>query len=87
MCRSIQRLHNVDPPVNSEEVRAAALQFVRKISGTTKPSKANLAAFTRAVEEITAASVSLLDELVSPAPPKERVVVSTRASSRVTVDA
>ena len=72
MCRSIHTLYNVEPAVNEDEVRAAALQFVRKISGYRKPSQANEAAFERAVDAITLASVELLDELVTAAPPRAR---------------
>ena len=72
MCRSIHTLYNVEPAVGEEEARAAALQFVRKISGYRKPSQANEAAFERAVEEVTAASLQLLDELVTAAPPRAR---------------
>ena len=72
MCRNIKQLHNFDPPASDEEVRASALQYVRKISGSTKPSKANEEAFERAVEEVTAISTRLLDELVTNAPPKNR---------------
>ena len=72
MCRSIHTLYNVEPAVNEDEVRAAALQFVRKISGYRKPSQANEAAFERALEAVTAASIQLLDELVTTAPPRAR---------------
>jgi hypothetical protein len=72
MCRNIRTLHNFDPPATDEEVRDAALQYVRKISGSTKPSKANAEAFERAVEEVTAATQRLLDSLVTAAPPKNR---------------
>ena len=78
MCRSIQRLHNVEPPVTSEEVRAAALQYVRKISGSVRPSQANQAAFERAVDEVTAISARLLDQLVSGAAPQDRVRAAER---------
>jgi hypothetical protein len=74
MCRNIRTLHNFDPPATDDEVEAAALQYVRKISGSTKPSKANEAAFEHAVEVITAASRELLDALVTTAPPKDREV-------------
>ena len=79
MCRNIRQLHNFDPPASSEEVRAAALQYVRKISGSTKPSKANEAAFERAVEAVTAASQELLAALVITAPPKDREVEAAKA--------
>ncbi len=72
MCRSIKPLFNFSPPTTEEEVRAASLQFVRKISGFTKPSKANEAAFTAAVEEIALTASRLLDRLETKAPPKER---------------
>ena len=82
MCRSIQTLYNLDPPTSDEEVRAAALQFVRKISGYTKPSQANEEAFARAVDAVTAASVRLLDELVTAAPPRDREQLAERARRR-----
>jgi hypothetical protein len=72
MCRNIHTLYNFEPPATSEEVHDAALQYVRKISGFTKPSQANEVAFERAVEAVTAASARLLDELVTTAPPKNR---------------
>jgi hypothetical protein len=72
MCRNIRTLYNFEPPATREEVHDAALQYVRKISGFTKPSQANEAAFERAVEAVTAASTRLLDELVTTAPPKNR---------------
>lgn len=74
MCRNIRPLHNFEPPASDDEVHAAALQYVRKISGATKPSKANEAAFEHAVEVIAAASRDLLDALVTNAPPKDRDV-------------
>ncbi len=82
MCRNIRTLHNFSPPAEDEEVRAAALQYVRKISGSTKPSKANEAAFERAVEAVTAASRELLAELVTTAPPKDREVEAAKARER-----
>jgi hypothetical protein len=82
MCRNIKTLHNFEPPATAEEVEAAALQYVRKISGSTKPSKANEAAFARAVEEVTAASMRLLDTLVTSAPPRDRDVEAARARAR-----
>jgi hypothetical protein len=82
MCRNIRTLHNFEPAATDEEVRAAALQYVRKISGTTKPSKANEAAFDRAVEAVTAVSRQLLDELVTTAPPKDREVEAAKARAR-----
>ena len=82
MCRNIRQLHNFDPPASSEEVRAAALQYVRKISGSTKPSKANETAFERAVEEVTATSLRLLSELVTTAAPRDREIEAARARAR-----
>ncbi len=82
MCRNIRTLHNFEPPATSDEVHAAALQFVRKISGTTKPSKANEAVFQRAVEEIAHISRHLLDDLVTVAPPKDRETEAARARER-----
>ncbi len=82
MCRSIHTLHNFEPPATEEEVRAAALQYVRKISGFTKPSKANEAAFERAVEAVTAASRELLAELTTSAPPKDREAEAAKAWAR-----
>jgi hypothetical protein len=82
MCRNIRTLHNFEPPASEDEVRAAALQYVRKISGSTKPSKANEAAFERAVEAVTAASRELLGELVTTAPPKDREVEAAKARER-----
>ena len=72
MCRNIHTLHNYDPPATDEEVRAAALQYVRKISGSTKPSQANEAAFARAVDEVAVASARLVGALVTTAPPRNR---------------
>jgi hypothetical protein len=82
MCRNIRTLYNFEPPATDEEVRAAAVQYVRKISGFTKPSQANAAAFDRAVEEVAAASASLLDALVTTAPAKDREVEAARARAR-----
>ena len=82
MCRNIKTLHNFEPPATAEEVHDAALQYVRKISGSTKPSKANEAAFARAVEAVTAASTRLLDELVTSAPPRDRELERARARAR-----
>jgi len=82
MCRNIHTLYNFEPPATSEEVHDAALQYVRKISGFTKPSQANEAAFDRAVEAVTAASARLLDELVTTAPPKNRDVEAAKKRSR-----
>jgi hypothetical protein len=82
MCRSIHTLYNFEPRATDDEVRAAALQYVRKISGFTKPSQANAAAFERAVDAVAAASLRLLDELVTSAPPKEREVEAAKARAR-----
>jgi hypothetical protein len=82
MCRNIRTLHNFEPPATEDEVRAAALQYVRKISGSTRPSKANEAAFERAVEAVTEASRRLLAELTTSAPPKDREVVAAQARVR-----
>jgi hypothetical protein len=82
MCRNIHTLFNFDPPVTEDEVQDAALQYVRKISGFTKPSHANEAAFAQAVEEVAAASQRLLDELVTNAPPKDREVEAERKRER-----
>ena len=82
MCRNIKTLHNFEPPATDEEVEAAALQYVRKISGSNKPSKANEAAFERAVAEVTAVSRRLLDALVTQAPPRDREVEAARARER-----
>jgi hypothetical protein len=82
MCRNIHTLFNFEPPATEDEVQASALQYVRKISGFTKPSKANEAAFERAVEEVTAASSRLLEALTTAAPPKDREVEAARARER-----
>ena len=82
MCRNIRTLHNFDPPANEDEVQASALQYVRKISGSTKPSKANAEAFEEAVEEVAAATRRLLDSLVTSAPPKNREVEAEKARAR-----
>ena len=82
MCRNIHTLFNFEPPATQEEVHDAALQYVRKISGFTKPSRANEQAFARAVEEVTAASQRLLDSLVTTAPPRDREVEAERARER-----
>jgi hypothetical protein len=82
MCRNIRTLHNFEPPATEEEVRAAALQYVRKLSGTTKPSRANEEAFARAVEEVAAASSRLLAALVTTAPPRNRDKEAARARAR-----
>lgn len=72
MCRNIRTLHNFEPPATDDEVRAAALQYVRKVSGSTKPSRANAEAFERAVDRVAEATATLLDGLVAAAPPKDR---------------
>lgn len=82
MCRNIRTLHNFDPPATEDEAHDAALQYVRKISGQTKPSKANEAAFDRAVDEVAAATARLLDGLVSNAPPKNREVEAAKRKAR-----
>ena len=82
MCRNIRTLYNFDPPASDEEVRAAALQYVRKISGFTKPSRANEEAFARAVEAVAHASMHLLDELETNAPAKNREVEAAKARAR-----
>ncbi len=82
MCRNIRQLHNFEPPATEEEIRAAALQFVRKISGSVKPSAANSDAFENAVDEITDCSRRLLDVLVTTAPPKNREVERAKARER-----
>ncbi len=82
MCRNIRTLHNFEPPASDDEVRAAALQYVRKVSGSTRPSQANAAAFDRAVEEITRVTSDLLAALVSPAPPKDREIEAAKAQER-----
>ena len=82
MCRNIRTLHNFEPPATEDEVQAAALQYVRKVSGQNKPSRANEAAFGRAVEEIAAATQRLLDRLVTQAPPRDREVMAARARAR-----
>ena len=82
MCRNIHTLFNFDPPATDEEVRAAAVQYVRKVSGFTKPSRANEQAFERAVDEVAAASRRLIDSLVTSAQPKDREVEAARARER-----
>ncbi|WP_427384187.1 DUF2277 domain-containing protein [Janibacter sp. G56] len=82
MCRNIRQLHNFEPPATTDEVRAAALQYVRKLSGSTKPSQANQAAFDEAVEEIAAATQHLLQHLTTSAPPKDREVEAEKARAR-----
>jgi len=82
MCRNIKTLHNFTPPATEEEIRASSLQFVRKLSGFTRPSKANENAFSRAVEKVTLAAQELLDSLVSNAPPRDREVEALKARTR-----
>ena len=82
MCRNIRTLHNFEPPATEDEVRAAALQYVRKVSGSTKPSRANAEAFDRAVEEVALATGRLLEELVASAPPKDREVEAAKRRAR-----
>jgi hypothetical protein len=82
MCRNIKTLYNFDPPVTPEEVRAASLQFVRKITGFNKPSKANEASFLAAIDEIANVSIRLLQSLETSAPPKNREEEATRAKAR-----
>ncbi len=82
MCRNIRTLHNFEPPATEEEIRAAALQYVRKISGFTKPSRANEEAFTAAIEAVAAASATLLAHLTTNAPPKNREVEAAKARAR-----
>ena len=85
MCRNIKTLHNFAPPATDEEIRASALQFVRKLSGFTRPSQANAAAFSRAVDEVTAAAQTLLDSLVTSATPRHREVEAAKARARAAV--
>jgi hypothetical protein len=82
MCRNIRTLYNFEPPASEDEVRSASLQYVRKISGFTKPSAANKEAFDRAVAEVTAVSSRLLAELVTSAPPKDRELEAAKAKAR-----
>jgi hypothetical protein len=82
MCRNIHTLHNYEPPATAEEIRSAALQYVRKVSGMNKPSRANSAAFDAAVDEVTAATSKLLDTLVTNAPPRNREVEAERKRAR-----
>jgi hypothetical protein len=82
MCRNIKTLYNVEPEATEDEVRASALQFVRKISGYTKPSQANEASFERAVDDVTAIARRLLEELVTTAPPRDREAMAARARER-----
>jgi hypothetical protein len=82
MCRNIKTLHNFTPPATDDEVRASSLQFVRKLSGFTRPSKANEPAFLRAVDQVTQVARELLDSLVTNAPPRDREVEAARARAR-----
>ncbi len=82
MCRSIRTLHNFNPPATDEEIRASSVQFVRKLSGFTKPSKANELAFARAVDQVATAAHQLLDSLVTNAPPRDRDVEASKARAR-----
>ncbi len=82
MCRNIKTLHNFKPPATEEEIRASSIQFVRKLSGFTKPSKANEEAFNRAVEQVAQAATELLDSLVTNAPPRDREVEAAKARAR-----
>jgi hypothetical protein len=82
VCRNIRTLHNFEPPANHEEIRASALQYVRKVSGYSKPSQANAEAFDRAVDEVTRVTTELLDSLVTSAPPKDREVEAAKAKAR-----
>jgi hypothetical protein len=82
MCRNIRTLHNFEPPASAEEVQAAALQYVRKVSGSARPSRANQAAFDRAVREVAEATQRLLDGLTTSAPPKDREVEAAKARER-----
>jgi hypothetical protein len=82
MCRNIRTLHNFEPPATAEEIHASALQYVRKVSGSTKPSHANEEAFNRAVEDVAAITTRLLGELVTSAPPRNREVEAAKARAR-----
>jgi hypothetical protein len=82
MCRNIKTLHNFKPPATDEEIRASAIQFVRKLSGFTKPSKANEDAFNQAVEEVTRSARKLIDSLVTTSPPRDREVEALKARAR-----
>jgi hypothetical protein len=85
MCRNIRTLHNFEPPATRDEVQAAALQYVRKVSGSTRPSQANQAAFDAAVAEVAATTQRLLEHLVTTAPPKDREVEAAKARARAAV--
>jgi hypothetical protein len=82
MCRNIKTLHNFEPPATDDEIRASALQFVRKLSGFARPSKANQPAFDRAVDQVTRAAHELLDSLVTNAPPRDRDIEAAKARAR-----
>jgi hypothetical protein len=82
MCRNIRTLHNFEPPATEDEIRASSLQYVRKISGFTKPSQANAEAFDRAVDEVAEVTRRLLDQLVTNAPPKDRELEAAKAKAR-----
>lgn len=82
MCRNIKTLHNFKPPATADEIRASSLQFVRKLSGFTRPSQANQAAFDRAVDEVAKSAHQLLDALVTNAPPRDRAVEASKAQAR-----
>jgi hypothetical protein len=82
MCRNIKTLHNFEPPATDQEIRASAVQFVRKLSGFARPSQANQGAFDRAVEQVTAAAHELLDSLVTNAPPRDRETEAVKARAR-----
>ncbi len=84
MCRAIKTLYNFTPPATDDEIRASSLQFVRKLSGFTRPSRANDAAFARAVDQVTAAARTLIDSLVTSAPPRDRDVEVSKARARAT---
>lgn len=85
MCRNIRTLHNFEPPATADEVQAAALQYVRKVSGSTRPSLANQAAFDQAVADVAEATRRLLDQLTTTAPPKDREVEAAKARARAAV--
>jgi hypothetical protein len=82
MCRNIKTLHNFEPPATEEEIRAAAEQYVRKVSGSSKPSKANEASFARAIDEVAATTTRLLESLVTAAPPRDREAEAEKARAR-----
>jgi hypothetical protein len=85
MCRNIKTLHNFEPPATDGEIRASALQFVRKLSGFTQPSKANEVAFNRAIDQVTEAAHELLASLVTSAPPRDRAVEAAKARARAAI--